>query len=410
MIRSILCLLLCVLCLPPAHAADAVVGMSERVFKGINDAQAAIDAKDYEGARQILEGMRDKRASPYETAHILNVLGFSWYEQEQVGKARALYEEALALPNLPDSMQINLLRTLGQVCLIQEDNKAGEKWLRKLMEFPDQDTPANKVLLAIALMRQERYQEALPPLQQAVEARSGEGDTPPENWLSMLSSVYYELKDYTAMRDVVERLVRLYPREQYLMNLAALHGELGDREKQLALVEALLDEGRLHQESHLRMMASLFLSEDLPYKAAVLLQKEIDAGRVTASVSNLEQLSQAWQAAAEPEKAIPPLARAAKLSDDGELYLRLAQLHMNAYQWEAADQAARQAQSKGGLRREGVAWLVRGMAEVRLNQLTEARDKFRRAAAYDETAKHAGQWLAYVDSELEKQASLEAGS
>jgi hypothetical protein len=47
------------------------------------------------------------------------------------------------------------------------------------------------------------------------------------------------------MRDVVEKLVLLYPREQYVMNLAALHGQLGDSEKQLALVESLLDDERL---------------------------------------------------------------------------------------------------------------------------------------------------------------------
>jgi hypothetical protein len=41
--------------------------------------------------------------------------------------------------------------------------------------------------------------------------------------------VYYEIDDYAAMRDVIEKLVLLYPREQYVMNLAALHGQLGDR-------------------------------------------------------------------------------------------------------------------------------------------------------------------------------------
>jgi hypothetical protein len=39
------------------------------------------------------------------------------------------------------------------------------------------------------------------------------------------------------MREVMERWCSLYPREQYVMNLAALHGQLGDSEKQLALME-----------------------------------------------------------------------------------------------------------------------------------------------------------------------------
>jgi len=141
------------------------------------------------------------------------------------------------LPRLPGSMVIILVRTLGQVCLVHEDYAAAEKWLVRLLALPGQETPANKVLLASALMGQQRYWEALAPLREAVDSRSQEGlEKLRENWLSMLASVHYELKDYPAMRAVVQDLVRLYPRVQYLINLAALHGKLGETRRQLSLV------------------------------------------------------------------------------------------------------------------------------------------------------------------------------
>mgnify|MGYP001823827197 FL=1 len=210
------------------------------------------------------------------------------------------------------------------------------------------------------------------------------------------------------MREVVRDLVSLYPREQYLMNLAALHGQLGETGRQLALVESLADDERIVRESSKKMLANLFLAEKLPYKAAVLLQAELDAGRLEPTIPNLEMLSNAWYSAAEPKKALPPLHQAAKLSDKGELYLRVARLHMDAHDWAAADKAVAQALRKGGLRREGHAWLLQGMAKVRLKQLTEAEGLFQRAAEFDETERYAAQWLQYLASEVEREAALAA--
>ena len=236
------------------------------------------------------------------------------------------------------------------------------------------------------------------------------GERPRENWLSMLASTHYELEDYAGMRDVVRRLVREYPREQYLINLAALHGQLGDTARQLSLVEALADDGRIRQEPNLVMLANLFMAEELPYKAASLVQREMDDGNITETAGHLELLSQAWYTASEPSKALKPLEKAAAMSDDGELYLRLARLHMDAYDWSAADRAARAALARGGLRQEGHAWLMRGMAMVRQKQFTEAIVFLGRAQEFQETEQHAAQWLAWVESEAARREALESRS
>jgi hypothetical protein len=97
------------------------------------------------------------------------------------------------------------------------------------------------------------------------------------------------------------------------------------------------------------------------------------------------------------------------MSDSGELYMRLAGLHMDAYEWDAADQAAGRALDRGGLSREGAAWLTRGMAKVRLNQLTESVDFFNRAARFEESRDYANQWLAYVVNE-QKLLAVQTGS
>lgn len=386
-------------------ANDRVEGMSERVFKVLNDAQLMIEAEDYPAARAALEDALQRNLSDYEHAHILNMIGYTWYEQDDLARARDAYAEALELPEIPDSMLVTLRMTLGQVNLVMEEYVDAEVHLRALLALPDQNLGSNQVLLAAALVGQQRHADALEPLTAAIESEDALGNLPRENWLSMLASVHYELDDFVAMRDVVERLATHYPREQYLMNLAALHGQLGDSGRQLALVESLLDDQRLQQPNHILTIVNLYLAENLPYQAASLLAAEIDGGRIEPTVRNLELLSQAWYMSAELDRAIPPLAEAAALSESGELYLRLARLHMDAYRWDQASDAARAALDKGGLRQEGHAWLLRGMAGVRLKIYGEARRGFLEAANFDYTENYARQWLSYVDSEEQRSAN-----
>jgi tetratricopeptide (TPR) repeat protein len=133
----------------------------------------------------------------------------------------------------------------------------------------------------------------------------------------------------------------------------------------------------------------------------------MENGRIERNEQHLELLSQAWYLSAAPERAVEPLAEAAALSDSGELFLRLARLHIDAERWSEAEEAAESALEKGGLRQEGQAWLLRGMAEVRLEKFAEARRRFERAARFEETARYASQWIAYLEAE---EARLGAGN
>jgi tetratricopeptide (TPR) repeat protein len=294
-----------------------------------------------------------------------------------------------------------LLTTVSQLALVVEDYPAAERFALRLIASPGKNPPpaTSHVLLAQAYIGQEEYAKAEAPLRKAISMQREKGRLPRENWMSMLSAVYFNQDDYVSMRDVLYQMVELYPRERYLINLAALHGQLGETDKQLALIESLLDDQRLQQGHHLLNLANLFLAHKLPYKAAALLETEMDAERIESSQRNLELQSQAWYLAGEEDRAIPPLAAAAAIAEDGKLYLRVARLYMDIYDWKNAEIAARAAAEKGGLRDPGGAWLLQGMALARANKLDRARKAFKRALEYDDNKKWAKQWLKFVANE-----------
>ena len=389
---------------------QAVLGMSDRVFTTMEAAQAALDKGELSTARDLIEEMLSGRLSDYEQAHGLTLLGYAWYQEDNLGNARASYEQAVKLEKIPSSMRANLLSTLGQICLFTDSHADAETYLRRLLALPEHDSAANQVLLAAAVLGQARYAEARVLLEDALARERASGSPPKEQWLVMLSSVYYELTDYSAMRDTLAELTIHYPRQQYVMNLAALTGELGQRDRQLALVESLADDARLQNPGHIKLLANLFLEQALPYKAAVLLETALEDGRLETSGQTLELLSQAWFLAADTRRAIEPLRRAAELSDDGELYLRVAHLHMDTMNWRSADRAAELALNKGGLREEGEAWLVRGMALANLEQFEDASELISHAIKFPDSKEQARQWLSFVESELQRLKALKIGT
>lgn len=408
----LLCCAFVVICLQcwPAMGREAVVGMNERTLNVINQIQESIDAKDYTVALASLQDLRQRRLSAYETAHVHNLEGFVHYQQDDLGRAQKSYEEALAQKPLPDSMIASLRLTLGRLGILQEQWQMAVDNLKALLAMENQNEPTNRILLANAYVGQGQHKLALAELTQAIAAIRANNQQPSENALSLLASVHYDLGNMEAMREVTRELALVYPKEQYFLNLAALFGQLGDQKRQLALVESLLQDGRLTQEQQIKMAASLYLALDLPYKAARLLDSAVSAGDVAEDEATLELLSQAWLSAAEPDRAIPPLERAANLAGDGELYLSLARLHLDDYRFAAAAAAAQAAIDKGGVRQEGGAWLLYGMALARMNRWDKAAEVLARAADYDYTQRYAQQWLAYVESERKRSAILAAGS
>jgi tetratricopeptide (TPR) repeat protein len=154
-------------------------------------------------------------------------------------------------------------------------------------------------------------------------------------------------------------------------------------------------------------LANLYLLHGIPYKAAKVLEKELAAETIPSDVRNLRLLSQAWYSAREDRKAIPPLLQAAKASDDGELYIRLAQSYINLEMWTEAADSARTGINAGGLKRNDTANIMYGMALFNQKKLEQARRAFQTAGRDKRSQRAAQQWIKYVDSEIRRRDTLE---
>ena len=380
------------------------VAMSQQVYEVLVEVQELIESKDYATAQVKIEDLRDgkKKLSPYELAQLWNISAYSYYLQERYADAIDAYDNVLAQPELPEALAQSTLKTKAQLYFTLEDYESALGVIRELIAIIPEPSADVYMIEGQALFQLARYDEALVPIKTAINMYREQGQKPKENWLLLLRVIYFEQKDYENMLEVVKELIAYYPKDTYILVLAGIYSELGDTKKQLALVEVLYDKGLLANTSQVTNLANLYLLHGLPYKAAVVLDREMKTEIVKANERNLRLLSQAWYQAREDQKSIPPLERAAKISEDGELYIRLAQSHINLEQWKEAATAARQGIKAGGLKRSDQANIMLGMALFNQKLLEQARTAFEAASRDKRSARAAGQWINYVDSEIRR--------
>ncbi len=408
--------LLAVLVTTPLYAQEdnerktkQTVAMSQQVYEKLMDIQKQVEAEDYAGAEKSIREMQNsrKKLSPYETAQIWNLSGYLYYLEEKYDDAIRSYQKVLQQPDLPEALQQSTLKTMAQLYFTQEQYQQALDTIKRLMAVVPEPAADIYMLIGQAYYQLQQYKKALEPVKKAVQMEHDQGRVPRENWLLLLRVIYFELKDYPNMLNVLNELIENYPKDTYILTLAGVYSEMGDTKKQLALTEALYEKGYIDPKRHAVNLANLYLLHGEPYKAAKVLQKEMAAKNVDENLRNLRLLSQAWYQAREDEKAIPPLKRAAAMADNGELYIRLAQSYINLEKWSEAAEAARKGLKMGGLRRTDTANIMYGMALLNQKKLEQAKRVFAIAAKDKRSAHTAQQWMKYVDSEIRRRDTLE---
>ena len=410
-----LAVLLSVLLTSPVAAQDKkerktkeTVAMSQPVYESLMEIQEFVEAEDFAGAQAAIKKLQEKKKlSPYESAQIYNLSGYSFYLQEKYQQAISEYNNVLAQPDLPEALQQSTLKTLAQLQFTIEDYPKALETIKRLMTVVAEPAADVYMLLGQAHFQMQQYEKAKEPIKTAIALYREQGRVPRENWLLLLRVIYWELKDFPNMLVILEELIEAYPKDTYVLTLAGVYSELGDTKKQLALTEALYEKGYIDAKKHVVNLANLYLLHGTPYKAAKILEKEMAADNVKIDVRNLRLLSQAWYSAREDRKAIPPLKQAAAMSDDGELYIRLAQSHLNLEEWAEAADAAKKGLASGNLKRKDTANIMYGMALFNQKKLEQAKRAFAAASKDKRSRRAAQQWIKYADSEIRRRDTLE---
>jgi tetratricopeptide (TPR) repeat protein len=381
--------------------------VSKAVYDKLTAAQEASEAKKFDDALRILQDLRNSdKLSEYELQNVLNYFGFIYYSMDRIPEAMQAYEDMIRIPSIEPQLRLSTLYTLSQLNTMQENYPRAIQLLQEWFKDAPNPAPEPYILLAQNFYQVSSYSEMVVPIETAIDVANSRGTPLKEEWYTLLNFAYFQQENYVKVRDIQKILLENWPRKRYWFSLAGAYTELGDEENVMAAYDAAHTQGMLETESELRTMAQLYMQAEVPYKAAVLLDKEINAKRVKGDADNWRLLSQAWSLAAEDERAVPALQQAARLSSDGDLDLRLGNAYLNLGQYAECESSVENAFKKGSIKNEDSAYISLGMCQYNQRKYQSAIRAFRNAGKTQRSARISRQWIAVIESDIEREEQI----
>ena len=381
--------------------------LGRRVSRYLSSSADLIDEDKQDEAEALLLRVTGSRLNPYERAYVFRMLGVVAYTAEEHAKAIGYFEQALDQEALPIRDEGKIRFTIAQLYAQLENWPEVIAWLKDWRRYLPEPDPSGIYLMALAYFQMGDYDAAIEKTEEAIALAK----EPRENWYRMLFALHTEKQDYESATPVLEELLLRFPKKQYWVQLSLVYGARDDYDVSLAVQQMAYDQGFLTEDRELRRLARSYLYRDLPYPAAVVLKKGLEDGQIDADSEAYELLANSWIAAREYHRSLPPLQRAAELSDDGEP-LRSTRPGAHAARADGArplrmlQQGPRQGQISGD---QGNALLLLGIALYNDSKADQARRYFARARQCEDTRAKADRWISHLARENRIAVRLNAG-
>jgi tetratricopeptide (TPR) repeat protein len=397
------------------RATKKVPAMRDRVYSQLARAQALADDGDKIEGFEVLDQVKDRLDSlnSYERAMLFNFYGFMYYANDDVAMAVDSFEKVVSEETIPDSLITSTLYSLAQLSMQQQEFSQALTYLTRWKELSPNGLSANQeVFFAQIYYQDKQFTQSLTHLDNAIALVEEKNKIPKENWLILQRANYYELKQPEQVTRVLEQLVRLFDKPKYWLQLSGMYGEIGEENKQMAVMEAAYQAGYVTKAADITTLAQLYLFHGAPYKSANILAEAIDNGTVVAEENNLDLLSRSYLAAKEDQLAIKVLTQLSSMLEEGKYDALLAQTYLNNEQWQQAITSAKQAIAKSKLASKvknngsdkevnylGNMYLAQGMAQFNLQNFDRSLTAFGQASKIASSKKTAQQWAKYVERE-----------
>lgn len=378
-------------CTGVAHAQNQ---LSRATHKKLTEARDLVDNDRHGDAVGMLDQLLSEIGNrDYERAITLQTLGYAHVGADNDRAAIDAFERALALDTLPDSPRITLQNMLARLYARTEQYARAKEYLDQWfgeIGKPDADDYALKANILVQL---DENAEGIEAIRTAIDM----SDRPREQYYRILVSLLFGDGQYAEAAETLQTMLSWWPgKKQYWSQLATVYLNLDRNEDAHAVLRLAYREGMLESEDELVRLVRVGLSVDVPAAAAELVEKEIEAGRISPDEEHWELAGHAWASAKEWTRAIEAYGRAARHGDSGKYHMRRAHMYTYLDDWEGAIEAARAALDDKGLDSPGQAHILIGRGWLELGRAEDAIAAFEAAQEFADTADRARQWRSYV--------------
>lgn len=293
---------------------------------------------------------------------------------------------------IPAEQKPQTLLAISQLYFQEPDLANGLNFMNQWIAAGGKPTRDQKYTLAQVNYNLDKYPEALRWLEQVFAADGPDADRSVYDFLILL---YDRTGNKAKKAQLLEQLLIRNPEDRRVWD--AISGEYfqaEDDRKAFEVQRAMYLGGILKTEDEIMRIVNFYNTFNAPYEAAKVLEKEINAGRISRSFERLELLANLYQVAREHERAVPVIERAAREFNSGAMYERLGRSYADLQQWAKAEEALKKGLDVGGVKDKGLAWVLIGQSRYERDDRAGAREAFRNA-----NNRGGAGWLAFMASE-----------
>lgn len=324
-----------------------------------------------------LNQLRGKELNCYEEGAALRLGAAIKIESNDYAGAVRDLETALSKGYIPASEAKQTYYNISQIYLSTDNKVKSLEYFDKWMKAGGSPDRSQKWTLAVLNQQMDRNREAL---RWAEQVFATDGPNAKREVYDFLIYLYDKTGNKVKKAQLLEQLLAKNPTERRLWDaIASEYFQGNDEAKAFEVQKAMYLGGILSTEDELMRIVNFYNQLDAPYQAAKVLEKEMNAGRISKNYDRLELLANLYQVAREFEKAVPVIEEAARIAPNGEMYERLGRSYSELREWAKAEDAMTKAINKGGLKDTGAAWVMIGQSRYERDDRAGAREAFRKA-------------------------------
>ncbi|MBD7924233.1 tetratricopeptide repeat protein [Xanthomonas sp. CFBP 8703] len=302
--------------------------------------------EDYAGVRtQADEILANSAANEYDKSIAAQLAAQAAYNLDDSKAAKQYLQQAIQFNGLDNNGHFQSMLMLAQLQLQDDETAAGLASLDKFLAESKSTRPEDLILKGQALYQTERYQEAIPVLQQAIAA----SPQPKDSWNQLLMASYAAAGQTGEAVKAAEALAAKTPNDKKAqLNLASMYMQADQMDKAAAVMDKLRAAGQLTDEKEYKQLYSIYANTDKKEKDVIsVINEGLQKGILKPDYQTYLALAQSYYYTDQVPQAIENWQKAAPLSKDGETYLNLAKVLHQEGRIPEAKQAAQQALAKG---------------------------------------------------------------
>lgn len=333
--------------------------------------------KNAAAALQALNTLRSQDLNCYEKGAALRLGAAIKIEAGDYGGAVKDLEAALNQGYIAEAERKNTYYNISQIYLNQENLPKSLEYAQKWIAAGGTPDRTQMWQLAVINQKMDRNNDALV---WAEKVFAIDGPNAKRDVYDFLIFLYDATGQLAKKAQLLEQLLAKNPSERKLWD--AISGDYfrGNEEgKAFEVQKAMYLGGILQTEDELMRVVNFYNRFNVPYQAAKILEKEMNAGRINKNYEKMELLANLYQVAREFKRAIPVIEEAAQIAPNGEMYERLGRSYSELKDWAKAEDAFTKAINKGGLKNTGLAWVLIGQSRYEREDRAGAREAFRKA-------------------------------